>query len=79
MNYVRTAILLAGLTALFMGTGLNFIAATIVATLAAMTFNFFLNNSLTYRERLEITASLPAMLADLHEYQVGQSPPAARK
>lgn len=26
---------------------------------------------LTYRERLEITASLPAMLADLHEYQGG--------
>ena len=26
---------------------------------------------LSYRERLEITASLPAMLADLHEYQGG--------
>ena len=34
---------------------------------------------LTYRERLEITASLPAMLADLHEYRVGQSSPGARK
>jgi dolichol-phosphate mannosyltransferase len=42
---------MAVLTALFMGTGLNFIAATVLATLAAMTFNFFLNNSLTYRER----------------------------
>jgi uncharacterized protein len=27
--------------------------------------------SLTYRERLEITASLPAMLADLHDYRNG--------
>ncbi|MDF7776659.1 glycosyltransferase family 2 protein [Sphingomonas sp. AOB5] len=29
----------------------NFVAATIVATLVAMTFNFFLNNALTYREQ----------------------------
>ena len=28
---------------------------------------------LTYRERLEITASLPAMLADLHEYRTESS------
>lgn len=28
-----------------------FVAATIVATMVAMTFNFFLNNALTYRER----------------------------
>ena len=42
---------MAVLTALFKGAAVNFIAATILATLAAMTFNFFLNNSLTYRER----------------------------
>jgi uncharacterized protein len=33
---------------------------------------------LTYRERLEITASLPAMLADLHEYKTEQKSPKAR-
>ncbi len=32
-------------------TGAGFIVATIVATMAAMTFNFFLNNLLTYRDR----------------------------
>ena len=31
--------------------GTTFIAATIAATLIAMTFNFFLNNALTYRDR----------------------------
>ena len=36
---------------LFRESGLNFVAATIVATIVAMTFNFFLNNALTYRER----------------------------
>ncbi len=35
----------------FRGLGSTFIAATIVATLVAMTFNFFLNNTLTYRDR----------------------------
>jgi uncharacterized protein len=29
----------------------------------------------SYRERLEITASLPAMLADLHEYRIEQLTP----
>jgi dolichol-phosphate mannosyltransferase len=42
---------LAVLWALFRAEGLNFLAATIVATGVAMTFNFFLNNALTYRER----------------------------
>ncbi len=37
--------------ALWLELGVNFIAATIVATVAAMTFNFFLNNLLTYRDR----------------------------
>lgn len=31
--------------------GLSFLAAQVVATLGAMTFNFFLNNALTYRDR----------------------------
>ena len=35
----------------FRGLGLGFITATVVATLVAMTFNFFLNNTLTYRDR----------------------------
>jgi dolichol-phosphate mannosyltransferase len=30
---------------------IGFVAATILATVAAMTFNFFLNNALTYRDR----------------------------
>jgi dolichol-phosphate mannosyltransferase len=41
----------AVLAALFGGLGMTFLAATILATLVAMTFNFFLNNALTYRER----------------------------
>ncbi len=36
---------------LFRGFGLRFVASTIVATLVAMTFNFFVNNALTYREQ----------------------------
>ncbi|WP_448663549.1 glycosyltransferase family 2 protein [Sphingomonas sp. CJ20] len=36
---------------LFLLMGMHFVTATIVATVAAMTFNFFLNNALTYRER----------------------------
>ena len=35
----------------FRGLGFGFITATVVATLVAMTFNFFLNNTLTYRDR----------------------------
>jgi dolichol-phosphate mannosyltransferase len=45
----------AGVHFLFLGLlfkelGMNFIGSTIVATVAAMTFNFFLNNALTYRD-----------------------------
>lgn len=36
---------------LFLLAGLPFLTATIIATAVAMTFNFFLNNALTYRER----------------------------
>ena len=34
-----------------MGLGAEFVAAQVAATLGAMTFNFFLNNALTYRDR----------------------------
>jgi len=36
---------------LFRIFGINFVGATIAAAFAAMTFNFFLNNALTYREQ----------------------------
>jgi dolichol-phosphate mannosyltransferase len=42
---------MAVLTVLFVGFGANFVVGEIVATLAALTFNFFLNNALTYRDR----------------------------
>lgn len=45
------AVHLAVLFALFRVAGLPFVTGTIVATIVAMTFNFFLNNALTYRER----------------------------
>jgi dolichol-phosphate mannosyltransferase len=45
------AVHLAVLFALFRMGGLAFVTGTIVSTVVAMTFNFFLNNALTYRER----------------------------
>lgn len=42
---------LAALSFLFVGLGSSFLAGTIFATWVAMTFNFFLNNALTYRDR----------------------------
>ena len=39
------------LTLLYLGLGVSFLAGQIAATMAAMTFNFFLNNALTYRDR----------------------------
>ncbi|WP_093399110.1 glycosyltransferase family 2 protein [Sphingomonas sp. OK281] len=42
---------MAVLTALFVGFGTHFLVGEIAATLAALTFNFFLNNALTYRDR----------------------------
>ena len=38
------------LATLFKSLGLGFVGATIAATIAAMTLNFFLNNALTYRD-----------------------------
>lgn len=40
----------AVLAALFKGLGLGFTVSTVAATIGAMTFNFFLNNALTYRD-----------------------------
>ncbi len=48
---IGAAVHLAVLWTLFREGGLDFVPATIVATAVAMTFNFFLNNALTYRER----------------------------
>lgn len=39
------------LTLLHLGLGVTFLLGQIVGTVAAMTFNFFLNNALTYRDR----------------------------
>ncbi|MDH7973092.1 glycosyltransferase family 2 protein [Sphingomonas sp. AR_OL41] len=41
---------MAVLTVLFKGFGVAFLTGQIVATAVALTFNFFLNNALTYRE-----------------------------
>ncbi len=42
---------LAVLAIAFRGLGVGFVAAQIVATVVAMTFNYVVNNSLTYRDR----------------------------
>lgn len=42
---------MAVLTLAYVVAGASFVAGQIVATLVAMTFNFFLNNALTYRDR----------------------------
>jgi dolichol-phosphate mannosyltransferase len=42
---------MAVLTLIYVLAGLSFLAGEIVATVVAMTFNFFLNNALTYRDR----------------------------
>ncbi|MBH9538286.1 glycosyltransferase family 2 protein [Novosphingopyxis sp. YJ-S2-01] len=45
------AVHFAILTSLFEGLGSGFIVAQSAATIGAMTFNFFLNNALTYRDK----------------------------
>ncbi|MFS2110757.1 glycosyltransferase family 2 protein [Sphingomonas sp. Sphisp140] len=45
------AVHFAVLSALFCGFGWTFVGATMLAVLGAMTFNFLLNNALTYREQ----------------------------
>ena len=51
IGMIGVGIHMAVLTALFMGLGAEFVVGEILATLAALTFNFFLNNALTYRDR----------------------------
>ena len=46
-----------------LSAGLGFLAAEIVATLAAMTSNFFLNNALTYHDRRMTGRQLPGLLS----------------
>ena len=41
---------MAVLSSLYLGVGTTFREGQIAATVVAMTFNFFLNNALTYRE-----------------------------
>ncbi|WP_313537419.1 glycosyltransferase family 2 protein [Sphingomonas sp.] len=48
---IGAAVHLAVLFLLFRIAGLPFVTGTIVATIVAMTFNYLLNNALTYRER----------------------------
>lgn len=45
------AVHFAFLTLFYQGLDRSFVAAQTIATLAAMTFNFFLNNALTYRDQ----------------------------
>lgn len=45
------AVHMAILSALYVGLGISFVLGQIAATLGALTFNFFLNNALTYRDR----------------------------
>ncbi len=42
---------LATLALVFRGLGVDFVSAQVIATLVAMTFNYVVNNSLTYRDR----------------------------
>lgn len=51
IGLVGTVVHLALLSAFLMGFGLAFAAAQAVATVGAMTFNYTLNNILTYRDR----------------------------
>lgn len=48
---VGAAVHLGVLSVAFVLAGVDFVVASIVATMVAMTFNFFLNNALTYRDR----------------------------
>ena len=42
---------LVTLALVFRGLGVDFVSAQVIATLVAMTFNYVVNNSLTYRDR----------------------------
>lgn len=51
IGVIGVGIHMAVLSALYLGLGASFLTGQILATVAAMTFNFYLNNSLTYRDR----------------------------
>jgi dolichol-phosphate mannosyltransferase len=51
IGVIGVGIHMSVLTLLYLGFGATFLLGQIVATVAAMTFNFFLNNALTYRDR----------------------------
>lgn len=60
------------LTVIFRGIGSSFVAAQTVATLVAMTFNFLLNNLLTYRDmRLRGWAMLRGWLSFVAACSIG--------
>lgn len=50
IGLIGTGVHMAVLGLVYLAFGTSFLASQIVATLAAMTFNFFLNNALTYRD-----------------------------
>lgn len=51
IGLIGVLIHMAVLSLLHLGLGTGFLAAQVLGTLVAMTFNFFLNNALTYRDR----------------------------
>jgi len=51
IGLIGVVVHMAVLSLLYIALGLGFVVAQILAALAAMTGNFFLNNALTYRER----------------------------
>ncbi|TPG22351.1 glycosyltransferase family 2 protein [Sphingomonas koreensis] len=51
IGVIGVAVHMAVLSLLYLGFGASFLAGQIVAAVAAMTGNFFLNNALTYRDR----------------------------
>lgn len=51
IGVLGVAVHMAVLSLLYLGLGTTFLAGQIVAAVAAMTGNFFLNNALTYRDR----------------------------
>jgi dolichol-phosphate mannosyltransferase len=51
IGVLGVAVHMGVLSLLYLGLGATFLAGQIVAAMAAMTGNFFLNNALTYRDR----------------------------
>lgn len=50
IGVLGTAVHMTMLSLLYLALGTSFLAGQIIATFGAMTFNFFLNNALTYRD-----------------------------